>query len=99
MNQDLTISDEMLETVIHRVESRGLDGMGRPCTSCRHYGDEHLVNLGPLKLCMAFSCDCGRRALMALARTLRPFWAILLAGAYFGAHIALWAIQGFPVRP
>lgn len=112
MNNDPTISDALFNAALRSMAAAGpnpaparlrqsrLDALvGAACATCRHYGAEHLFSLGPVKLCMSAGCACGRRALMALWRTLRPFWAILAAGAYFGAHAALWALQGFPVRP
>ena len=110
MTNDHTISDELLTAAIQSVRGMGynpepqkilqvrMDALvGAPCATCRHYGVEHLIDLGPFKFCLGLGCACGRRALRALARTLRPFWAIFLAGAYFAAHLAFWAFQGFPV--
>lgn len=112
MNHDLTISDELLQKAISRVSLCGYDPepqrlfpsrldtvVGAPCSTCAHYDADHMIHLGPIRLCMGLGCDCGRRSLTALRRSLMPFLPLIAAGAYFGAHLVSWAIQGFRVQP
>lgn len=67
------------------------------CGGCRHWSEDHLLELGLLRLCLAVDCDCGRRSLAALARVLRPFWPVILAAGYFAFQLARWALLGFRV--
>ena len=74
-------------------------GIGAPCGVCRHLSSEHLVELGPARLCMESGCSCGRRSLAGLARAQGPVWVMIAVAAYFGCHLAWWALRGFRVVP
>lgn len=71
--------------------------LGGACTSCRHYGCDHLVYLGPFKACMTDGCDCGRRSLKAMVRAVLPFLPVIVAVGYMAYQLVRWAAVGFVV--
>lgn len=70
---------------------------GVACGTCRHYSGEHLIYLGPLKLCLESGCVCGRRSLAALGRTLRPWWLTIIALGYLAYHLERWRAVGYRI--
>lgn len=68
------------------------------CSGCFHWRAEHIIDLGPIRLCMTSGCRCGRRSIARMARAVAPWSPVLAAAAYLAYHLALWHSRGFLVR-
>lgn len=88
MNRTYTIPE-----IPERVEFRR-----DACRDCLHWDAEHLVHIGPVRLCMASGCSCGRRTMARFAHAIGPWCPVFAAMAYLAYHLALWASRGFLVR-
>lgn len=78
------------------IASRGAQEL-ELCPDCGDLPGNHLVYLGPLKLCMESGCSCGRNALARFALASAPWGVVLAAWAYLTFHLTLWAAKGFLV--
>lgn len=97
IKDSVRVSMEKLDDLAHNPNlSYEMQAMlGDPCPDCRHYGVEHLLYLGALKLCMTAGCACGRRLLIRLARAVAPWCPVLAVWAYLAWHFVLGPSRAF----